>query len=319
MRGDATTPAHADAPQGCGDYVLYGWRVRSALPLPEAMPWNEDARPPDVIIRFGTVPVLRDPIGTAGPVQVGLDGACRLEVEDVASVLIAGGRDVIVEPTGPAAARAWVLGPVLGIICHQRGLFPLHAACVRIGHGAIALCGRTGTGKSTLAAALLRRGHALVTDDVCVIDLATPNIARVRPGFPRLKLWHDALQVLDLASDEVVRIRSGRHKYHFCQPGNFDPSPIALRAIYVLERTAALVPIDIQPQSGTDAVTILSDQIYRRPIGYHLGHKIALLGDALHAASRVAVFRMPLPTDLSQLDVIARRIETHLASQKRQP
>ena len=32
------------------DYVLCGWRVRSALPLPEVAPWRGDDRPPDVTI-----------------------------------------------------------------------------------------------------------------------------------------------------------------------------------------------------------------------------------------------------------------------------
>jgi HPr Serine kinase C-terminal domain len=314
----AITPARADAWSGAGDYFLCGWRVRSAVPLPEAIPWTGDNRSPDVTFRFGSAPALLDPVGKAGLVQVGRDGACHLEIQNTGRFLVADGRDVIIEPGGhldTPEARAWLLGPVLGILCHQRGLFPLHAACVRIGDGAIALSGRTGTGKSTLAAALVHRGHALVADDVCVIEPAAPDGPRVRPSFPRLKLWHDALQALDISSDEVAR--SGQRKYHFCQPGSFDPSPIALRAIYLLDRTAAPDPNDIQSQSGTDAVTILSKEIYRRPIGFHLGHKVALLADALRVASVVPVFRMPVRSDLSQLDAIAARVETHFASLKK--
>src|SRR5207237_7475894 len=117
------------------------------------------------------MPTLLEPVWKSAPVQMGRDGACRLEFEYIGHFHVAGGCDVIVEPRGPLDTpefRATLLGPVLGTLCHQHGRFPLHAACIRIGDRAIALSGHTGVGKSTLAAALVRRGHPLVADDVCV-------------------------------------------------------------------------------------------------------------------------------------------------------
>src|SRR5712692_8123118 len=124
---------------GTDDYVLCGWRVRSAVPLPDAMRWTGDDRPPDVTIRVGSAPALLDPVlhGT-GPVQVGRDGLCRLGIDHVACFLVRNGREVVVEPRGDIGTpefRSWLLGAVLGMLCHQRRLFPLHAACIRIGEG----------------------------------------------------------------------------------------------------------------------------------------------------------------------------------------
>src|SRR6266852_1784084 len=102
MSDDMTfTLAHATAPSGASDYVLCGWRLRSAVPLPEAMPWIGDDRSPDVTIRFGSAPALLDPVlhGT-GPVQVGRDGLCRLGIDHVACFLVRNGREVVVEPRG---------------------------------------------------------------------------------------------------------------------------------------------------------------------------------------------------------------------------
>jgi len=295
-----------------GDHVICGWRVRSALSLPDAMPWTGDDRSPDLTIRFGSAPALIDPVlhGT-GPVQVGRDGVCRLGIDHVAYFLVRGGREVIVEPRGDISTpefRSWLLGAVLGMLCHQRGLFPLHAACVRVGDGAVALAGRTGAGKSTMAAALVRRGHGLIADDVCVIDPAAAGDPRVLPSFPRLKLWEDALQALDISVDGMPRANSGKRKFHFCQPGSFDPSPIPLRAICLLVRSEQE---DIAPVVGADAARLLSIEIYRRPIGFHLGRKVALLSDALHIAAAVPLFRLPVRAGLTQLDAMAARVEAH--------
>jgi hypothetical protein len=53
----------------------------------------------------------------------------------------------------------------------------LHAASVGLGESAVLLPGQTGCGKSTLAAALLLRGHSHLTDDLALLSSA----AEVRP------------------------------------------------------------------------------------------------------------------------------------------
>jgi hypothetical protein len=190
----------------------------------------------------------------------------------------------------------------------------LHAACVRIGSGAVALTGRTGAGKSTLAAALVRRGHALVADDVCVIDAAASNGPRVLPSFPRLKLWNDTLQALDISTDGMLRADSGKRKFHFYQRGSFELSPVKLSGVYVLNRSLMSDQQDVATESRADAAMTLSREIYRRPIGFHLGRKAALLTEALHMASVVPVFRFLVQPDLSLLDRTAARIEAHFVS-----
>lgn len=318
MRGETANMRPPQAAQSpASDRVLCGWRVRSAVPLPEAMPWSGDHRAPDVTIVFGAMPALLEPIQKSTPVQMGHDGACRLEFENSGRFHVVDGREVIVEPRGPFDTpefRALLLGPVLGTLCHQRGLFPLHAACVRIGGDAVALMGRSGAGKSTLAAALACRGHPLVADDVCVIDLAAPDAPRVLPSFPRLKLWDDALQALDIGMENIPRSGAGKRKFHYYQPGRFDPSPVGLRGICLLDPAMPAAEQAILPVGGPDAAALLSKDIYRRWIGFHLGRKTALLAEALRIAAAVPIFRLAARPDLSQLDAIATRVEAHFAA-----
>jgi hypothetical protein len=71
----------------------------------------------------------------------------------------------------------------------------LHAAGIVLPRGAIALVGRGGAGKSTLAAALARRGHPLLCDDALEVD-ASGRVPEARPGGDTLRVWPDTREKL---------------------------------------------------------------------------------------------------------------------------
>ena len=61
---------------------------------------------------------------------------------------------------------ALLTGPVLGCILRVRGLTLLHSSVVSFEGHALAMIGDVKAGKSTTAMALLRRGAAILADDV---------------------------------------------------------------------------------------------------------------------------------------------------------
>ena len=63
-------------------------------------------------------------------------------------------------------ACTYLVGPILAAALRLRGDYSLHASAVRFARGAVAFAGPHGAGKSTLAAALGRAGHAVVADDI---------------------------------------------------------------------------------------------------------------------------------------------------------
>ena len=101
-------------------------------------------------------------------------------------------------------AATYLLGSVAGLVLQNLGAVCLHASTVNIDGFAVAFVGPPGTGKSTTAAALLRRGHAIITDDVAVIDEADGQ-PYVRRGYARLNLLDDAANALFLDSPQLTR------------------------------------------------------------------------------------------------------------------
>jgi hypothetical protein len=122
----------------------------------------------------------------------------RFRVQHVGSYWIRAGREIVVTPTpdaGMREVRLFLLGTAWAALCYQRGLLPLHASAVQVGDHAVAFCGATGTGKSTLAAWLSERGYSLISDDRCRFDISPQGQALVYPSARRSKLWRDALEM----------------------------------------------------------------------------------------------------------------------------
>ena len=67
----------------------------------------------------------------------------------------------------------------------RRSRLVLQAGAIDTPLGAIALLGRTGIGKSTLAASLARAGFPLIADDFLLLR---DDIVAV-PSYPGLRLW----------------------------------------------------------------------------------------------------------------------------------
>lgn len=272
------------------DHALCGWRVASALPLPDLLPWMGEDRATDITVELGRVPDrLEDATVDMPLLQVGGDGACRFAAPGVATYLIdSGGRRVVIDPVlelGAPDIRVFLLGTVFGILCYRRGLLPLHASCVRIGDGAVALAGPSGMGKSTLAAALLRRGHAVLADDVTVIDAAAPGGPRVLPAFPRLKLWRDAMTRLDFQTEGLERSRPALDKFHLPVADGFCAQPLPLAAVFHLENGQTAERALPQRLTGPDAVARVGRNLYRNGLMMRLGLSDRVLPAIVTAAA----------------------------------
>lgn len=298
------------------DRVICGWRVRSEFPLPETAPWTGPDSPVDVTIVAGAVPArLGERAAELPYMEAAPDGRLLIDAAPIVRFLVT--RDKVVVETAFAGDapewRASLLGPVLAILCYLRGALPLHASALSIGGRTAAIAGRSGAGKSTLAAALVRRGHTLITDDICTC-VGLPERPLILPSYPAMKLSVASLDALHIAAHGLPPIGPDFEKVQLPAPNRFDPAPVPLDRVYLLEDADDNARDEIIPTTGAEGFQRLSAEIYRPPIGRLLLGKPRFFGLATELARRVSIRRLVRRRDLHALESVAEAIETDLVT-----
>ncbi|WP_200933232.1 MULTISPECIES: hypothetical protein [unclassified Sphingomonas] len=287
------------------DHSLCGWRVRSAWPLPELLAWNGDDRTPDISIRLGQVPAELDGTVRKTPlVQVNECGWLRYAVRNVATYLVRDGNEVIIDtPHAPDTADValFLLGSVLGFLCHQRGLLPLHASCIALEGKVVALAGHSGAGKSTLAALLLAQGARLLSDDVTVIDLRAEGGPMVLPTYPRQKLWRDTLDTLDIVPGRVLRRTVHLEKFDRQVADRFESAPMRLDGVCQIHLQMRENSLRLAPLEGMSAVRMLHENVYRRTAAGLLGRSNQVFADCVALSAQLPHRALVLPNGIDRI------------------
>jgi hypothetical protein len=150
-------------------------------------------------------------------------------------------------------AATYLVGPVLGLLLRLRGVTCLHASAVAFGERAVAFVGSEGAGKSTTAAALARRGHAILSDDVVALAERHGSFF-VHSAYPHLCLWPDSVESLYGSADALPRFSANYEKRCLSlqkQKLLFEERALPLAAIYILgDRRGDPAPVveELRPQ-----------------------------------------------------------------------
>ena len=299
-------------------YSCFNFRLRSEIPLAELIPATEtgDDRPV-VEVRIGPVPESLP--GAAAP-RHGIQAAgsdALLTVPNIGRYLVRDGAEIFVDPvpgTSERNLRLFLLGSAIGLLCHQRGLLPLHANAIVAGGLAIAFAGRSGAGKSTLAAHFQSAGYEVLCDDVCVLSFDPDGRPFAWPGLPRLKLWGDAASAFGHDTSGLDRAMDDMDKYHVPIAAAGPARPIPFSRLYVLARAGAGEEGEIRRLRGREAMDAVLAQTYRGAYletmglsGRHFAQCAALVASAeIWSASRAWGFEIFAKE--------ATRLERHVAS-----
>lgn len=296
------------------DYSLCGWHLRSDSPLPLLGILNSPQLIPDIHVTHAAIPSIDQPVLFSSPfLTLYSNEKALIRISSRLSILVSAGQQIIIEAgneTTQGEIMTFLLGPALGLICHQRRALPLHGASVRIGNAAITLVGQSGAGKSTTATALIKRGHQLLCDDISVID---PLRTEVQPGFPSIKLWQDAADALTIQTNNLSKARTGLQKFHYPANSDFNNLPTRLQTIIILTPRKYIASAELLPLDKISALAQLRAHIYRQRLSRLLGAEQTYFKQLGQLISKVPVMVLQRPDDLSQLDSTIELIE-HVAA-----
>jgi len=296
------------------DYRVYGLTVRSDIEL-TGWPAAAPASGPRVRIRRVAVSAPEPPpeaYKAAGRVEA---GRVTFAIRGVARYDIEGGDEVRVDPEPGARAEdvlLYLTGSVMGAVLHQRGIFALHAAAVEIGGVAAAIAGPSGTGKSTLATRLVRRGGRLVTDDIAVVEPLSEGEVGVWPGAARVRLDPTGLEALGQPEAGLGQAGGNRDKYHLPVGVAWaaDARPVPLRRLYIVEDGTG--DPRIETLTGMEAVRAVVDETYFLNLVPQLGVEARNFRSAAAVARAVRVCRLVRPRGFEHLERSAELVEADL-------
>lgn len=298
---------------------LCGWSVASAIALPE-LPSRDGDGAAEISVLLGEVPPLRC-IALETPVaQLNAAGEVRYSIPGIADYRVEGGARITIAPhadADTAAVRLFLFGSVFALLCHQRGIVPLSGTTVEVSGRAIVLAGVGASGRSTLGAAFLRRGHRIVADDLTPVTLHDSE-ALALPGVPRIGLWPDAIAGLGWTDQPGVALREGISKRGLAPPDAFAGTRVPIAAVVHLERHVGSIGNAIfRRLRGQAAITALHRRVLRhRSLHALAGNKIGLARCVALAGRVPRHFTLTRPLRYDDLDATVDMIvETIEASQ----
>lgn len=267
------------------DYEVYGLRMRSPVAFPR-LPEVQVAGPVDVTLFFGpesgaqrewerayVSPELEGELPVVAFERAAADGAWRLVYGE--GVRFTGDRAVsrvaiaYDAPLDLDDVLSFLVGPVLGLALRRRGILALHASAVVIDGQAVGFLGAGGAGKSTLAAALAARGHAVLTDDVLALRREGVHWS-AHPGYPEIRLWESSEPLLFGTSDSLRPYSANWDKRTLplaARGYSFAREAVPLGALLLLEEAGGGPTTAVRRGEGAEAIVALVGNTY---VGYLL-------------------------------------------------
>ncbi len=208
--------------------------ISSELYFPELLPDNR-AGLPDISILYEKVSTsgLTDPLKEGPFFQLNKD-MMWFNIPKVARFLVMYGRKITIDPCkriDEATLRAFILDCCFKALLIQRGLFLFHGNAIQVGDYAVSFVAPSGFGKSTLCHLFLKKGHTILSDEICALD---QNL-HVLPSYPQISLWKTICGQLDIKTDIRRRVRPQLEKYAISlNQQQFHSNTLPIKLIYML-------------------------------------------------------------------------------------
>lgn len=204
------------------------------------------------------------------------------------------------------------LGPVLSYWFERRGLPTLHASVIALNGRAVAFVSRHGGGKSGLAAAMLRAGASLLTDDLLVLEELADRW-EVRPAYPEMRMWPDEAACFAGPPERLPLVQEDSEKRRVAIGpggfGSFRDASTPLSCIYLASRRPETAGgVEIQPVSRSEALIELIRHSFSPRLVEAAGLQPARLDRLARLVRSVPVRRLSYPSGFDRLPEVAETL-----------
>lgn len=243
-------------------YQAFGLNILSILELPDLK--CHSFLQEDVSIIYGDTPDNLDPITSKGVLYQANKDNFLFKLDHIASYHVQAGMKITISPAENAVLKdvqLFLQGPIFGALMHQKGVLPLHGSSVTNKKRSTIFCGKSGTGKSTLAALLTQKGYSLLADDISVIK-TDGKISTVIPGITKIKLWQDVAEQLYKDYSKFPRVRDQLLRYKIPDTPSKDMEETQIGNIIILEKKNS-PGFELNKISGAEKFSLLVENTYR--------------------------------------------------------
>ncbi len=288
-------------------YKLYGLTLASELPLPELAVTQPMA---DILIRSSCLQHIQIPEQYRHKNYRLNEHQHLIDVKGVARYLVTKGKEILVDAEPDASQqqiRVYLLGSAIAALLHQRGSLLIHGNAIEVNGKCLIFAGHRGQGKSTLAAAFVRAGYRVLSDDLSIISFAENGQPMVQPGQPHIKLWRDSLTHIGGIPKDYQKVMPGEEKYLVPAQNSYCPEPLPLTTIFAL-RFHQKSEFTFQNLDYFEAMIALKNYTYRSEMAQRIHlpqNRFQLFVELLKSVTLTRLFR---PRGLALLDHLVEEI-----------
>lgn len=225
------------------NYKAFGLNILSEIELPE-LSVIEPVENYDLQIKIDqvTLPKLKKTAIYRRGIRAafGQDNSESLYLtwEGIANYNAINGNLLVISPltTDINLLSLFTVSEALGLILFQKGYFLLHASSVQVGNEAWCFMGSPGAGKSSTAAAFLKMGCKLLSDDLTAISFNEYGEAVIIPAYPQLKIWDKTVNGLSYDKSDLHPVSEGVNKFSYQPKSDFLHEPVKLKNIIFLHK-----------------------------------------------------------------------------------